>query len=419
MSHPRVDKGRETGAPPVDWIYLDCNATTQPAEAVVEAMAEVHRELWANPSSVHRFGQLVRHALEGARQRVARLVGAPTAGVTYTSGGTEANNLALAGVAARSTAAPGRRFILVTTPVEHAAIREPAAALEEAGCKTICLPVDINGLVTAEALDEVLNGVVSEAHTVLVSIQWANNETGVIQPMAELAEVCRRHAGDGPRDGLLFHSDATQAVGKIPVDMGALGLDLMTLSAHKFHGPKGVGALCLRRGLRTPALLRGGPQERGRRGGTENTAGIVGMGAAAELAATFLEDTGARDQLAALRDGFESRLCRTLPNTVINGGTAPQRLWNTTNLGFPRLEAEAILIALSETGICASAGAACSSGSLEPSPVLLAAGIPEEVAHGSVRFSFSRFACKDDLESAAEGIERVVPRVGRAMVPPA
>lgn len=400
------------------WIYLDGNATTAPADAVIEAVAEVHRSLWANPSSVHRFGQMVRREVELAREKIARLVKISTAGVVFTSGGTEANNLALGSAAARITASDKRRLVVVTTPVEHVAIREPAAVLKEAGCEVVLLPVDINGLITPGALQHALEAALHEGQMVLVSVQWANNETGVIQPMADLAGICRGYEAARRRGDLLFHSDATQAVGKIPVDMQALGLDMLTLSAHKFHGPKGVGAICLRRGLRIAALNRGGPQERGRRGGTENVPGIVGMGVAAEMAEPFVADDAAQRRLAAMRNDFETTVCRALPSTVVNGGSALQRLWNTSNLGFPRLEAEAILIALSEVGVCASAGAACSSGSLEPSPVLLAAGIPEAVAHGSVRFSFSRFTTKDDLDNATDAIRRVIPKVSKAMCVP-
>lgn len=399
----------------MSWLYLDNNATTEPAAEVIEAMTHLQQVLWANPSSVHRFGQMVRHQIDLSRQKVADLVGGPASGLVFTSGGTEANNLALGAMATRCRPAHRDRLCIVTTAVEHAAIRQPADALASEGFDLQLVPVDGNGVVHPEALHEVLQKSMSESRPVLVSIQWANNETGVIQPIAQLSAVCDQYASARRRGDLLFHSDATQAAGKIPVAMSSAGIDMMTLSAHKFHGPKGVGALCLRRGVRIGALNHGGPQERDRRGGTENVAGIVGFAVAAEMASAFLKEPDERCQLAAARNAFEADICQRLPETVINGVTASDRLWNTTNLGFPRLEAEAILVALSEQRVCASAGAACSSGSLEPSPVLLAAGVPEDVAHGSLRFSFSRFTPKDDLDSAVDIIAKVVKKVGSAM----
>lgn len=396
----------------MDWIYLDNNATTQPAPEVVEKVAEVHRRLWANPSSVHRFGQMVRQQMELARAHTAELIGAAPREIIFTSGGTESNNLALRGTL-------NRGGTLITTRVEHSAIREPGQAMEESGVRRILLPVDIAGRVDPGSLDAAI-GESAEAGAdgpILVSIQWANNETGVLQPMAVLAEVVDRHRQAGRRN-LLLHVDATQAVGKISIDAAAIPFHLLTMSAHKFHGPKGVGALYVRRSVRLRAQNLGGPQEREKRGGTENTAGIIGMGVAAQLAAGFLADVPHLERLRGLRDRLETGICQALPGTAINGsrdGRPAARLWNTTNLGFPRIEAEAILVGLSERGVCASAGAACSSGSLEPSPVLLAMGIPEEVAHGSVRFSLGRYTRQEEIERALELVPAVVKRLAQVM----
>lgn len=408
----------------MQWVYLDNNATTRPAPEVAAAVREVHEALWANPSSVHRFGQMVRQRVELARASVARLIGAKPRELIFTSGGTESNNLAIRGVLdGACKASGGASGVLITTPIEHSAVREPAGALEAAGGRVVRLGVDRDGLIDPRELDERLReasgGAGDEAPgPILVSIQWANNETGVIQPIAEIAGVIAGARGRareaGGRLNALFHVDATQAVGKLPVDVKAVGMDLLTLAAHKFHGPKGTGALYVRTGVRLRPQQRGGPQEREKRGGTENTPGIIGMGVAAERAEAFVADTAAIERLRGLRDRFERRVLADVPGTVVNSGGAP-RLWNTSNIGFPQLEAEAILLALSERGVCASAGAACSSGSLEPSPVLLAMGIPEPVAHGSVRFSLSRFTTDEEVDAAAGAVREVVERLRRTL----
>jgi len=420
----------------MDFIYLDSNATTKPAPQVTAAMTEVNEHIWGNPSSVHRFGQLIRQRLELARASVARLVGCKDRELVFTSGGTESNNLALRGVLGME--AGGRRQeagehrgkrVLLTTKVEHSAVREPGALFAEGGAQIVFLPVTIDGWVSPDALRSALNEHVMPGDTAVVSIQWANNETGVIQPIAELVKVVAEYRGKlkereaasglgaavgGARGRLLFHCDATQAVGKVPIDVVATGLDLMTFAGHKFHGPKGAGALYIRTGVRLRPQNLGGPQERDRRGGTENTAAIIGLGVAAELAKAFIDDRAAVARQQALRDRFEQTVLAALPDTVVNSGGAP-RLWNTSSLGFPRIEAEAILLGLSERGVCASAGAACSSGSLEPSPVLLAMGIPDIVAHGSVRFSVSRYTMADEIDAALPIVLDVVRKLGRTM----
>ena len=396
----------------MDWVYLDNNATTQPLPKVADAVDEASRELWANPSSVHRFGQQVRQRIELARQSVADLINAKPRELIFTSGGTESDNLALFGVA------PLNQLTLITTRVEHAAVREPAEFIEKQGGTVAYAKVDQDGVVSVDDLRALLGEHATPGRATLVSIQWANNETGVIQPIAAIADVLqarREHAVEqGDRIKLLLHLDATQAVGKLPVDIVQAGCDLLTLAAHKLHGPKGIGTLWVRRGVRLQPTHFGGAQELERRGGTENVPGILGMGVAAEHANTFVQDTAEIARLQSLRDRLEQGICQALPNTVINSGGA-ERLWNTTNLGFPGIEAEAILLGLSEQGICASAGAACSSGSLDPSPVLLAMGIPEPIAHGSVRFSLSRRTTSAEIDRALEVVPKVVGRLMKTL----
>jgi len=386
-------------------IYLDNNATTRPAPEVVDAVAEMMREQWGNPSSVHRLGQTARYRIESARAQVAALVGASEREVVFTSGGTESANLAITGLLGARPERRVQRRVLVTSRLEHSAVRELAEALVERKLAEVhWLEHRADGTVDLDALDALLTA--RGAEIAVVSIMWANNETGVVQPVAEIGERCR--AARVP-----FHTDATQAVGRIPVDLASLPIDLATFSAHKFHGPKGVGALYLRRGMRPLRQLIGGPQERELRGGTENVPGIVGMGVAATLAQMWLA-TDERDRLTALRDRFERSIVERVPNAVVNGATAP-RLWNTTNVGFPRLEAEAILLLLSERGVCASAGAACSSGSLDPSPVLLAMGVPPDVAHGSIRLSLSRETNESEIDAAIDIVTDAVTRLGRTL----
>jgi cysteine desulfurase len=401
------------------WIYLDNNATTRPDARVVEAMQQMQIELWANPSSVHRFGQMVRQKVELARAQVAELIGVKPREIILTSGGTESNNLALRGV--MGTALDPHRRVLISNKVEHAAIRETAAALEREGVRIVWLGTDGHGQIAPSAVADALCDAADDRATLMLSIQWANNETGLIQPIDAIASVVRelRRALLARRCRVAMHVDATQAVGKLPVDLGPLtgGVDLLTLAAHKFHGPKGVGALYVRPGSRLRPVQVGGPQERNQRGGTENAPGIVGMGVAAQLAAEFVQDADRVDALRRLRDRFESLILAELPETVVNArdDATHARLWNTTNLGFAGIEAEAILLALSERGVCASAGAACSSGSLEPSPVLLAMGVPEPIAHGSVRFSLSRDTVAADIEQAASAVVDVVRRLARTL----
>jgi cysteine desulfurase len=377
-------------------VYLDNNATTRPDPEVVAAMLPFLNEWYGNPSSVHRFGQRSRHAVEQARSQVATLIGCSESQLLLTGGGTESINTALRGLLAAR--APRRRIVIST--VEHSATRELCTVLAHEGCQVVEVGVDHGGALDLDRLRELVTD-----ETALVSLMWANNETGVLFPVAEIAATCKSAR-------VPFHCDGTQAVGKIPVDVTALGIDAMSLAAHKFHGPKGVGALFIRRGLRLRPLIVGGPQERGRRGGTENVPGIVGMGKAAELAAAALPQM---QRVASQRDRLEREILAQIDETAVNGRT-DQRLPNTTNIGFARLEAEAILLLLSERGICASAGAACSSGSLEPSHVLRAMKIDEKFAHGAVRFSLSRFTTDEEIDRAIEVLPAVISRL-RAVLP--
>jgi cysteine desulfurase len=380
----------------MELVYLDNNATTRPAPEVVSAMVPYLTEWYGNPSSVHRFGQRSRAALETARQLLATLIGALPAEIIFTGGGTEAVNTALRGL---FRSRQPRRKIVIST-VEHSAVRQLCGQLAREGAEVREIGVDRLGQLD---VDELASAVDDE--TALVSLMWANNETGVIFPVAKIAEICR-----GRR--VPFHCDGTQAVGKIPVDVAAMGIDAMSVAAHKFHGPKGAGALFVRRGVRVPPLIIGGPQERDRRGGTENVPGIVGMGKAAELAAIGL---GEMNRVVDLRDRLERGILDSIPGSAVNGSTA-HRLPNTTNIGFAQLEAEAILLLLSEQGICASAGAACSSGSLEPSHVLKAMRIDEKIAHGAIRFSLSRYTVPEEIELTLEALPGVIGKL-RAVLP--
>ncbi|MBM4099270.1 MAG: cysteine desulfurase [Planctomycetes bacterium] len=388
--------------------YLDSNATTQPLPEVVAAMTDALVRGWGNPSSVHRAGIDARHAVELARESVARLVGAQPREVVFTSGGTESAWLAIAGTldamggAGRPAALPP---VLVTMRTEHSAVREACEALEARGrVRVAWVPPAADGVIDLAALDAALAE--HDGAVALVSVMGANNETGVLQPLQSIGERCRAR-------GVRFHCDATQWVGRMPTALANLPVDLATVSSHKFHGPKGVGALWVRAGVRVRAQVVGGPQEREQRGGTENVPGIVGMGAAADAAAAWVADAAGRERGAALRDAFERAVCAAVPDAVVNGAGAA-RLWNTTNIGFPGLEAEALLLLLSERGVAASAGAACSSGSLDPSPVLLAMGVEPRVAHGSLRFSLSRLTTDEEMRVAADEVPACVARLRRS-----
>lgn len=381
---------------PMEVSYLDNNATTKPAPEVVELIVACLTDSYGNPSSVHRFGQHARQLVDEARGQVARLVGCSESEILFTGGGTESINTAVRGLL--GARAPRRRVVIST--VEHSATRELCATLAKEGAEVVPIEVDAGGALDFDALRHSLSDDVA-----LVSLMWANNETGVLFEVEKIAALCREKK-------IPFHCDGTQAPGKLPVDVTALGVDAMSFASHKFHGPKGVGGLFVRRGLRYRPLVVGGPQERGRRGGTENVPGIVGMGKAAELALANLSEM---TRVAALRDRLEREMLRTIPLTRVNGRT-DLRLPNTTNVGFYQLEAEAILLLLSEQGVYASAGSACSSGSLEPSSVLRAMKIDERYAHGAVRFSLSRYTTEADVDRALAVLPGVIGKL-RAVLP--
>ena len=377
-------------------IYLDNNATTRPADAVVAAMTRALREQWANPSSVHRAGQAVRREILLARSTVAQLIGCQERELVFTSGGTESVNLAVRGALG---AQPNRR-VLVTSRLEHSAVRDLAEALATLGVEVVWLGNDADGLVDVEGLRTLLTERAGEVG--LVSVMWVNNETGVIQPVETIGAVCGEF-------GVRCHTDATQAVGRMPIDVASLSVDLLSFAAHKFHGPQGTGVLYVRRGVRLQTQVIGGPQERGRRGGTENAAGIVGTGVAGQLAMDWLAGDGPAD-LVRRRDTLERGIVDALDRTAVNGLGAP-RIAGTSNIAFIGLEAEAILLMLSERGVCASAGAACASGSMEPSPVLEAMGLPPEQTYGSVRFGLSRETTDDEVGRAVEIVVDVITRL--------
>lgn len=360
-------------------------------------MTRCLREQWCNPSSVHRAGQQARAAMETARREIALLIGAKPREVTFTSSGTEAIDLAIRGLleaSPRRSASP----VIVTTPVEHSAVRELTKRLgQEARAEIRHIPVDRYARADAAALERLLDDRVA-----LVSMQWANNENGAIQPVMDVSKACRARS-------IPLHVDGTQWVGKLPCDVSGGWCDVLTFSAHKFHGPKGVGALWASRGTSLrPTIL--GSQELGRRGGTENVPGIVGAGEAAKEARAWLADADARERGAALRDLFETLVREAAPDAVCNSPSGA-RVWNTTNISFPGLESEAILLLLSERGVCASAGSACSSGALEPSAVIKAMNLPDEVAHGAVRFSLCKETTEAEVREAAAIVGEVLARL--------
>jgi cysteine desulfurase len=375
-------------------IYLDHNATTPPAAEVVERMATALREHFGNPSSVHHFGQHAKAALDEARNAVAALIGAEPSEVVFTSGGTESDNFAIRGVA-EALEVTGRKH-LIASSIEHEAVLNTFKALARRGWRTTLLPVDQSGIVDPAALDAALTD-----DTALVSIMHANNEIGTIQPIAELSRLAKAR-------GALVHTDAVQSVAKIPVEVKALGVDLLSLSAHKFYGPKGVGALWIRRGVRLQPPITGGKQERSRRAGTENVAGIVGLGIAAQLSRVKMADEAAR--LATLRDRLEDGILEGVSGTAINGARSP-RVPNTTNISFDRVEAESLLIALDLAGVAVSTGSACSSGTLEPSHVLKAMGFAPHRTQNSIRFSLGSANTDADIDRVIGALPGIVDKL--------
>ncbi len=379
-------------------VYVDNNATTQVAHEVVEAMLPYFTEQYGNPGSMHTFGGEVMHAVDHARQQVADLLGAesPTE-VVFNSCGTESDNTAIMGTL---LSYPEKKHI-VTTKVEHHAVLSFCETLERRGYSVTYLGVDAAGMI---GFDELAAAITEE--TAIVSIMWANNETGVVFPVEQIAELVHE-------SGCIFHTDAVQIVGKLPMSVKDTKIDLLSLSGHKLHAPKGIGALYIRRGARVRPMMIGGHQERGRRAGTESVTNIVGMGKAAELAQEKIEQE--QTYVQGLRDKLQAGILATCPNARVNGDI-DWRLPNTANISFEFVEGEAILLLLNEHGICASSGSACTSGSLEPSHVLRAMGVPFTAAHGSIRFSLSRYNTEAEIDFILEKLPPIITRL-RALSP--
>ena len=373
-------------------IYVDNNATTQVAPEVLEEMLPYFNEFYGNPSSMHTFGGLVEHKIVEARERLAELLGASQEEIIFNGCGTESDSTA---IRAAILSNPDKKHIL-TSRVEHPAVKNLFEYLSKNGYRVTFVPVDRKGRLDLDYLYKNLS-----EDTAIVSIMWANNESGVIFPIKEIGGVLKEK-------GIVFHTDAVQAVGKIPIDVKNVDVDMLSLSGHKFHGPKGVGALYVRKGTKYSPFLIGGHQEKGRRGGTENVASIIGLGKASELAAANLSDENIR--IKRLRDKLEAELLNRIPNSIVNGDRE-NRLPNTTSIAFEYVEGEAILLMMDEYGICASSGSACTSGSLEPSHVLRAMGVPFTAAHGSIRFSLSIYNTEEEIDFIIEKLPPIIERL--------
>jgi cysteine desulfurase len=373
-------------------VYFDNNATTKVAEEVAEEMRPLFCELYGNPSSMHTFGGQIGRRIRQAREQVADLLGCEPSEIIFTSGGTESDNAAIKGTLA---AAPDKRKI-ITSRVEHPAVLTVCRELENHGYTVVELPVDKYGRLDLAELEEQIDD-----DTALVTIMYANNETGVVFPIDKIAELVTGR-------NVVFHTDAVQAIGKIPLNLSKSNIDLLSLSGHKLHAPKGVGVLYVRKGTRLSPFMLGGHQEAGRRAGTENVPGIVGLGKACELAAENIDQEN--DRVKYLRDKLENEILKKCPDSRLNGDKE-NRLPNTTNISFEYIEGEAILLMLDKYGICASSGSACTSGSLEPSHVLRAMGVPFTAAHGSIRFSLSRYNTEEEVDYTIEKTPAIVIRL--------
>lgn len=379
-------------------IYMDNGATTRVTEPVFEAMKPYFCEIYGNPSSAHNFGYVSRHAVDAAREQVARAINADVNEIYFTGCGTESDNWAVRG-AAYENVKKGRHII--TTAIEHHAILHTCAQLEKEGFEVTYLPVDEYGFVTPEQLDAAIR-----PDTTLVSIMTANNEIGTIEPIAELAAVCKKR-------GVLFHTDAVQAIGSVKIDVKAMQIDMLSMSGHKFHAPKGIGVLYIRKGVRLQQFMNGGAQERNRRAGTENLASIVGIGKAIELATADIDVHNAK--LSAIRDHMIERILKEIPYTRLNGHPTT-RLPGNVNVCFRFIEGESLLMLLDAKGIAGSSGSACTSGSLDPSHVLLAIGLPHEIAHGSLRLSLSEENTMEEADYVVDALVEIVSRL-RSMSP--
>lgn len=378
-------------------IYVDNNATTKVAPEVFEAMLPYFKEDYGNPSSMHTFGGKVDRNIKEARTSVASLLGAAPEEIVFTCSGTESDNTA---IWAAIQSNPDKKHI-ITSRVEHPAVKNLFEYLSKNGYRVTFIPVDSKGRLDMDYLYRNLTD-----NTAIVTIMWANNESGVIFPIEKISQIVKER-------GAVFHTDAVQAVGKIPIDLNKIDVDMLSLSGHKLHGPKGVGALYVRKGTKFSPFLIGGHQESGRRGGTENVASIVGLGKASELAADYMEEENTR--VKQLRNKLESEMLKQIPNTIINGDRE-NRLPNTTNVSFEYVEGESILLMMDELGICASSGSACTSGSLEPSHVLRAMGVPFTAAHGSIRFSLSIYNTEEEIDFIIEKLPPIIKRL-REMSP--
>lgn len=378
-------------------IYMDNNATTKVAPEVTETMLPFFNDLWGNASSMHYFGGQVKQYIDKARGQVASLLGADSSEIVFTSCGTESDNMAIFGI----LSAADRKMKVITSRVEHPAVLGPCRFWKEQGHEVVELGVDASGQISLDELRKHL-----AAGPALVSLMWANNETGVIFPIEDIANMVKEY-------GSILHTDAVQAVGKVPIDLSKVPIDLLSMSGHKVHAPKGIGSLFVRKGTQLKTYMLGGHQEDGRRGGTENVPYIAGLGKACELAGTFIENESTK--VAALRDKLEAGILKSCKDTRVNGDTK-NRLPNTTNISFQFIEGESILYHISDLGIAASSGSACTSGSLEPSHVIRAMGVPFTAAHGSTRFSLSRYNTEEEIDYVIKEMPAIVERL-RALSP--
>lgn len=382
----------------MDKVYLDHSATTRTDEDVARLMVEYMTDLYGNPSSVHSFGRVTRKAVEEAREKIARAIGAEPNEIIFTSGGTEADNLAIRGVA---YANKKRGNHIITSSIEHHAVLDTCKSLEREGFQVTYVPVDEEGLIKLEELKKAITD-----QTILISVMHANNEIGTIQPIREIGAIAKEK-------GIYFHSDTVQSLGKIPVNVNDLNIDLLAVSAHKFYGPKGIGCMYMRKGVRLLPITFGGAQERKRRPGTENVPGIVGFGKAVEKAVSLLNEQ--IPYQTRLRDRLISGIKEKIDYVQLNGHPT-QRLPNNVNISFRFIEGESLLLSLDMKGIAASSGSACTSGSLDPSHVLLAIGLPHEIAHGSLRMTLGKDNTEEQIDYVIEVLPEIVERL-RAMSP--
>lgn len=380
------------------FVYMDHAATTFTKKEVLDEMLPYFTEEFGNPSSVYSFSRTTKKAIESAREKVAKAIGAKADEIFFTGGGSEADNWAIKGVAFANRKKGNH---IITTKIEHHAVLHTCEFLEKNGFEVTYLPVDEYGMVN---VDDVKKAITDK--TILISVMFANNEVGTIEPIKEIGEIAHEK-------GIYFHTDAVQAVGNVPIDVDAMNIDLLSLAAHKFYGPKGVGALYIRKGVKIDNLIHGGGQEKGRRAGTENIPGIVGLGKAIEMATSDIE--GHSQKLMAMRDKMIKGIQENIPYAKLNGHSE-KRLPGNINFSFSFIEGESMLLLLDQKGICASTGSACSSGSLEPSHVLMAMGLPHELAHGSLRLTLGDLTKEEDIDYVLDALKEVVSKL-RGMSP--